>query len=166
MVGSIFKANPVFQPQTGEVATAKERQLIAIYRQQTGADAGKLPPMNGKLGAPKWWRWLTAGRSPAKRQILPENPEWQRVTGIAPVGNGQPGTEPLAGQPVGRRLKIVGFQLPLDIYQRLLEMGLTKGTECAVMRYAPMGGPIELKVRGYSLSLRLAEAAGVQVSCP
>ena len=72
--------------------------------------------------------------------------------------------EKLAGQPVGRKLKIVGFVLPPDIYQRLLEMGLTKGTECTVMRYAPMGDPIELKVRGYSLSLRLAEAAGVQVS--
>jgi len=73
--------------------------------------------------------------------------------------------EHLAGQPVGRKLKIVGFVLPPDIYQRLLEMGLTKGTECTVVRYAPMGDPIELKVRGYSLSLRLAEAAGVQVSC-
>lgn len=73
--------------------------------------------------------------------------------------------ETLAGQPVGRTLKIVGFVLPPDVYQRLLEMGLTKGTTCTVMRYAPMGDPIEVKVRGYSLSLRLAEAAGVQVSC-
>jgi ferrous iron transport protein A len=78
----------------------------------------------------------------------------------------KPGIEKLAGQPVGRKLKIVGFTLPPDIYQRLLEMGLTKGTPCTVVRYAPMGDPIELKVRGYSLSLRLAEAAGVQVSCP
>jgi ferrous iron transport protein A len=78
---------------------------------------------------------------------------------------GKPVIEKLAGQPVGRKLKIVGFTLPADIYQRLLEMGLTKGTPCTVVRYAPMGDPIELKVRGYSLSLRLAEAAGVQVSC-
>ena len=82
-----------------------------------------------------------------------------------PVSPKHPVVEKLAGQPVGRKLKIVGFELPPDIYQRLLEMGLTKGTTCTVVRYAPMGDPIELKVRGYSLSLRLAEAAGVQVSC-
>ena len=95
------------------------------------------------------------------------------VPAKAPAGNQEPAThhdhqpaaEKLAGQPVGRKLKIVGFVLPPDIYQRLLEMGLTKGTECTIIRYAPMGDPIELKVRGYSLSLRLAEAAGVQVSC-
>lgn len=82
-----------------------------------------------------------------------------------PASPHHPVVEQLAGQPVGRKLKIVGFDLPPDIYQRLLEMGLTKGTSCTVVRYAPMGDPIELKVRGYSLSLRLAEAAGVQVSC-
>lgn len=72
-------------------------------------------------------------------------------------------TEKLAGQPVGRRLKITGFALPEDIEQRLLEMGLTADTECSVMRYAPMGDPLEIKVRGYCLSLRLHEAEGVQV---
>jgi Fe2+ transport system protein FeoA len=71
--------------------------------------------------------------------------------------------EKLAGQPVGLRLKIAGFVLPDDIHQRLLEMGLTLGTECCVIRYAPLGDPMELKVRGYSLSLRMAEAEGVQV---
>lgn len=72
-------------------------------------------------------------------------------------------TEKLAGQPVGRRLKIVSFSLPLDIYQRLLELGLTIGSECLVVRYAPLGDPMEVKVRGYWLSLRASEAEGVQV---
>lgn len=71
--------------------------------------------------------------------------------------------EKLAGQPVGRRVKIVSFSLPGDVHQRLLEMGLTAGTECAVVRYAPLGDPMELKVRGYFLSLRTSEAQGVQV---
>jgi len=74
-----------------------------------------------------------------------------------------PTIEKLAGQPEGRRLKIIGFALPPDVQQRLLEMGLTTGTECTVMRYAPMGDPMELKVRGYCLSLRIAEAEGVHV---
>lgn len=69
----------------------------------------------------------------------------------------------LAGQPVGRRLRIAGYSLPADVQQRLLEMGLTIGTECTVVRYAPLGDPMELKVRGYFLSLRAAEAEGVQV---
>jgi len=72
-------------------------------------------------------------------------------------------TEKLAGQPVGQRLKICSFALPDDVHQRLLEMGLTIGTECTVLRYAPMGDPMELKVRGYCLSLRIAEAEGVRV---
>lgn len=69
----------------------------------------------------------------------------------------------LAGERVGRRFKIVGYSLPKDVQQRLLEMGLTIGTECIVMRYAPLGDPMELKVRGYLLSLRMSEAEGVQV---
>lgn len=72
-------------------------------------------------------------------------------------------TDKLAGQPVGSRLKILGFSLPADVHQRLLEMGLTEGTECTVVRYAPLGDPMELKVRGYFLSLRVSEAVGVQV---
>jgi ferrous iron transport protein A len=69
----------------------------------------------------------------------------------------------LSGQPVKQRLKITGFALPADVQQRLLEMGLTVGTECSVVRYAPLGDPIEIKVRGYFLSLRKAEAEGIQV---
>ncbi|HOR26070.1 MAG TPA: FeoA family protein [Opitutaceae bacterium] len=46
----------------------------------------------------------------------------------------------------------------------MLEMGLTVGTECTVVRYAPLGDPMEIRVRGYSLSLRAAEAAGISVS--
>ena len=71
--------------------------------------------------------------------------------------------EMLAGQPVGCRLKITGFALPADVQQRLLEMGLTCGTECTVLRYAPLGDPMEMKVRGYCLSLRVAEAEGISV---
>ena len=72
--------------------------------------------------------------------------------------------EKLAGQPVGRRVRIAGFSLEPSVFQRLLEMGLTVGTECTVVRYAPLGDPMEIRVRGYSLSLRAAEAAGISVS--
>ena len=125
--------------------------------------------MNGYTGTLKWWDMVvdllaveTRPRPVASARPLAAAPAEPRLLPSAP----KPVVEKLAGQPVGRKLKIVGFTLPPDIYQRLLEMGLTKGTACTVVRYAPMGDPIELKVRGYSLSLRLAEAAGVQVSCP
>ncbi len=71
--------------------------------------------------------------------------------------------ERLAGQPVGRRLTIAGFDLTPDVHLRLLELGLTVGTECRVLRYAPLGDPMQVKVRGYVLSLRSSEAEGVQV---
>lgn len=42
---------------------------------------------------------------------------------------------------------------------RLMEMGLTPGTHLSVVRRAPLGDPIEIKVRGYRLSIRKQEAA-------
>ena len=50
-----------------------------------------------------------------------------------------------------------------SIRQRLLEMGLTKGTDIEMIRFAPMGDPIEISVRGYRLSLRRVEAESVFV---
>jgi len=72
-------------------------------------------------------------------------------------------SQTLAGQPVGQRVTIRGFSLPEGVRLRLLEMGLTEGAECRVVRYAPLGDPIEVKVRGYFLSLRTEEAKGVLV---
>ena len=50
-----------------------------------------------------------------------------------------------------------------SVRQRLLEMGLTKGTDVELIRFAPMGDPIEISVRGYRLSLRRVEAESVIV---
>lgn len=52
----------------------------------------------------------------------------------------------------------------VSVRQRLLEMGLTKGTIVELIRFAPMGDPIEISVRGYRLSLRRVEAESVIVS--
>ena len=48
-----------------------------------------------------------------------------------------------------------------QIRQRLLEMGLTRGTVIELVRFAPMGDPIEIAVRGYRLSLRRVEAESI-----
>jgi Fe2+ transport system protein FeoA len=50
------------------------------------------------------------------------------------------------------------------VVQRLLEMGLTEGADVHVVRFAPLGDPIEVKVRGYLLSLRREDARCVHVT--
>ncbi len=50
-----------------------------------------------------------------------------------------------------------------DISQRLLEMGLTPGTQVRLLGVAPLGDPLELELRGYRLSVRRSEAARVEV---
>lgn len=49
------------------------------------------------------------------------------------------------------------------LQQRMMEMGLMPGTEVHVLRQAPLGDPIEIRVMGYSLSLRRSEARFVNV---
>ncbi len=47
--------------------------------------------------------------------------------------------------------------------KRIIDMGLTIGTQIKVIKLAPLGDPIEIKVRGYQLSLRQNEAAEIFV---
>ncbi|MCF6203751.1 MAG: FeoA domain-containing protein [Methylococcaceae bacterium] len=61
---------------------------------------------------------------------------------------------------VGDQGKIIGFEKSGKAYRkRLLAMGLTPGTEFVVTRFAPLGDPVEIKIRGFSLTLRKNEAA-------
>ena len=50
-----------------------------------------------------------------------------------------------------------------EIKKRLLAMGLVKGTLIKIERVAPLGDPIEIKLRGYLLSLRKEEASEIEV---
>lgn len=47
--------------------------------------------------------------------------------------------------------------------RRIMDMGLTRGTEVYVRKVAPLGDPLELTVRGYELSLRKGDAESIQV---
>ncbi len=47
--------------------------------------------------------------------------------------------------------------------RRIMDMGLTKGTEVYVRKVAPLGDPLELTVRGYELSVRKADAEQIEV---
>ena len=49
------------------------------------------------------------------------------------------------------------------VVRRLLEMGLVPGTAVTLRRVAPLGDPIELRVRNYALSIRRDEAGGIEI---
>ena len=49
------------------------------------------------------------------------------------------------------------------IKRRIMDMGLTKGTEVYIRKVAPLGEPIEVTVRGYELALRKADAEMVEI---
>lgn len=59
---------------------------------------------------------------------------------------------------VGESRQVVKVTGEGPLRQRILDMGLTKGTDVTVRKVAPLGDPIEVTVRGYELSLRKAEA--------
>jgi ferrous iron transport protein A len=71
---------------------------------------------------------------------------------------------PLSSLKPGESATIAGFVLSPEIRQRLLELGLTEGTPCEMRRFAPLGDPLEIRVRNYNLSLRKAEAEGILVT--
>jgi len=76
----------------------------------------------------------------------------------------QPCEKRLSELSIGERGRITDFIEENDACARLEEMGMTPGESIEVIRYAPLGDPIEVKVRGYLLSLRKEEADLIKVS--
>lgn len=64
----------------------------------------------------------------------------------------------LSGLAAGGRARVAEIRLPASDKPRLMEMGLLVGTPVELVRFAPMGDPVEIKVRGYHLTLRKHEA--------
>ena len=65
---------------------------------------------------------------------------------------------------IGQKAKVVGYAKGNKSYrEKLLAMGLTKGTEFTVTRVAPLGDPVEISLRGFSLTLRKGEADAIEV---
>ena len=65
---------------------------------------------------------------------------------------------------VGKTAKVVRLNGEGAVKRRIMDMGLTKGTEVTVRKVAPLGDPVELTVRGYELSIRKDEAASIEIS--
>ena len=64
---------------------------------------------------------------------------------------------------IGETARISKLELKTSDGLRLLEMGMTVGAKIKVLKFAPMGDPIEISVRGYHLSLRKSEARSILV---
>jgi len=72
--------------------------------------------------------------------------------------------ETLRDMAVGESGTVSGYIKGASAYrEKLLAMGLTKGTKITVERIAPMGDPMEIRVRGFALSLRKDEASALLV---
>ena len=69
----------------------------------------------------------------------------------------------LSELPVGASAVVHSFSTKGTASIRLREMGLLAGTALTLVRTAPMGDPLEIKIRGYHLTLRKSEAAHVLV---
>ena len=64
---------------------------------------------------------------------------------------------------IGDTVKVVKLHGEGAIRRRIMDMGITKGVEVCVRKFAPLGDPIELTVRGYELSIRKDDAALIEV---
>lgn len=63
----------------------------------------------------------------------------------------------------GDTVKVVKLHGEGAVKRRIMDMGITKGTEVFVRKVAPLGDPVEVTVRGYELSLRKADAEMIEV---
>lgn len=71
--------------------------------------------------------------------------------------------KPLSELKIGERGTVVKVASKGTVRRRIMEMGIITGTEILVKGFAPLGDPMELGIKGYSLSLRKSEAAGIMV---
>ena len=63
----------------------------------------------------------------------------------------------------GEECTIVTLHGSGNIKHRLIDMGLVKGTKIHVVKFAPLGDPVEIKVKGFELALRVSEAGTIDV---
>lgn len=64
---------------------------------------------------------------------------------------------------VGQTVVVARLHGEGAVRRRIMDMGITKGTEIYVRKVAPLGDPIEVNLRGYELSLRKADAEMIEV---
>ena len=70
----------------------------------------------------------------------------------------------LTNLPIGETAKVVSVKGNNAITRRLMEMGVVPGVALKIVKTAPFGDPIEIRLRGYSLAMRKSEAEAIEVS--
>ena len=71
--------------------------------------------------------------------------------------------ETLRNANVGQTVKVVKLHGEGAVKRRLMDMGLTRGTEVYIRKVAPLGDPVEVTVRNYELSIRKADAEMIEI---
>ena len=64
---------------------------------------------------------------------------------------------------VGKTVSVVKLHGEGAVKRRIMDMGITKGSELYIRKVAPLGDPVEVAVRGYELSLRKEDAQMIEV---
>lgn len=64
---------------------------------------------------------------------------------------------------IGDTVKVVKIHGEGPVKRRIMDMGITKGTQLFVRKVAPLGDPIEVSVRGYELSIRKSDADTIEI---
>lgn len=64
---------------------------------------------------------------------------------------------------VGQTVKVVKLHGEGALRRRMMDMGITKGTEIYIRKIAPLGDPVEVNIRGYELTLRKEDAEIVEI---
>jgi ferrous iron transport protein A len=70
----------------------------------------------------------------------------------------------LTNLPVGVKAKVISVNGNNAVTKRLMEMGVVPGVSVRVIKSAPFGDPLEVRVRGYHLAMRRSEADSIEVS--
>lgn len=65
---------------------------------------------------------------------------------------------------IGETVRVLAIHGKGPYKRRLMDLGIGKGVEIFVRKAAPLGDPIEVKIRGYELSLRRDEAAQIEIA--
>lgn len=65
--------------------------------------------------------------------------------------------------PCGTIVRVMQLSGEGAVKRRIMDMGITKGTNIFIRKVAPLGDPVEVTVRGYELSIRKADAEMIQV---
>ena len=80
------------------------------------------------------------------------------------TGNEDVGVSTLTQLPIGSAARVTAVNGTDRVARRLMEMGVVPGVSVQVIKTAPFGDPLEIRVRGYSLAMRRNEADAIEVS--